>query len=66
MERYLKHAAAWGSLTAFWLGVVSEALMTCAVTTVCAPPMSFTADAVLITFFAHMTWTAVKAVKNHK
>lgn len=66
MERLLKHVAGWGALLAFWLGVTSEALITCAVTVVCAPPASFAADAVIISFAIHMTLTSVKAVREFK
>lgn len=62
MERLLRHVAGWGALLAYWLGVTSEAIATCAYTTVCASAQSFTVDAVIIIFAAHMTRTSVRAV----
>lgn len=66
MERLLRHVAGWGALLAYWLGVTSEAIATCAYTSVCASPQSFAVDAAIILFAGHMTRTSVLAVINFR
>lgn len=64
MERLIKHAAFWGAATAYWAGVVSEAVAVCVAPPVCSYPKTAAADVAILVFLASMTRTAVVAVRQ--
>lgn len=66
MERKLKWAAFFGAATAFWLGVISEAVATCLMSDVCSYPRTAAADAIVLVFWSYMTWRAVRVVREHR
>lgn len=64
MYRLLKHCAAWGAATAWWVGVMTESVATCLRTVVCSYPQSIAHDLTMLVFFVLMTWLAVHKVKR--
>lgn len=66
MQRHLKHAAFWGAATAYWAGVISEAIAVCVATPVCSYPQTALPDAAILLFLASMTTTAARAVKQRR
>lgn len=66
MERLLKRIAAFGLLTAYWLGVISEAVATCFATTVCSYPATLGADMAVLMFFSAMTFLSVRSFVNYR
>lgn len=64
--RYLMWTTIFGLLTAYWLGVISESLATCALTSVCSYPRTALSDIAVLLFFACMTVTAYNGFMARK
>lgn len=70
-ERYLMWTTIFGLLTAYWLGVISESLATCAVTSVCSYPRTAMSDIAVLLFLlcaavaSYNGFMARKFLKRH-